>query len=572
MRLSGLTIANFKGIGEQGIHIDLAPITMLFGPNNAGKSTVIQALHLAKEAFCQTYPDFNKIEPLGHGLDLGSFQDYVHRHDLNRVIRIGLEWEEDGLPACGDDLQNQQLESWAEIDKMLNSISTFVVEFSIRYRGGAELSDFTIYFNGQKFAILELPTPSLAQPAALAFCSATPFMSKDSLDRLKAMFPFLSPENPSPDLTLANRSETDHLDAFNEELRKSIPDLLWPFAQQTAQALGAPVGLFALEIQQIVTFGWYATSMPRWNQLLDLKPTTIDLEETDNYRLQNFRVLISSLLLSPVRQLQELLNESIYIGPLRRIPERGPVRPRKYSASNWADGSAAWELSLDAPEDYLNRLNQRLNSHGFLETGYSLYRKKMIFSEQTGQLAKTLNEAIIEEELSDEALPIIREFLNQTPETRLYLRNKLTGVELEPHDLGTGITQVFPIVAATVFTGYGALIAMEQPALHIHPKLQVALGDVFIEAINPDNPNTPMFLLETHSEHLLLRLLRRIRETYEGAISESLSLSPGDLAVNWIGQENGETFVRRLTLDEDGSFNVPWPEGFFDERGEELFG
>jgi Uncharacterized conserved protein len=53
MRITSLTIKNFKGIDEQGVRIALAPITLLFGPNNAGKSTVMQALYLTREAFCR---------------------------------------------------------------------------------------------------------------------------------------------------------------------------------------------------------------------------------------------------------------------------------------------------------------------------------------------------------------------------------------------------------------------------------------------------------------------------------------------------------------------------------------
>lgn len=43
MKISALTIAGFKGIAQQA-HIPLAPITLLFGANSTGKSTVLQAL------------------------------------------------------------------------------------------------------------------------------------------------------------------------------------------------------------------------------------------------------------------------------------------------------------------------------------------------------------------------------------------------------------------------------------------------------------------------------------------------------------------------------------------------
>jgi AAA15 family ATPase/GTPase len=71
MRIASFEIKNFKGINEHGININFAPITMLFGPNNAGKSTVIQALHLAREIFCHNNLDPDKVEDGGDCVDLG---------------------------------------------------------------------------------------------------------------------------------------------------------------------------------------------------------------------------------------------------------------------------------------------------------------------------------------------------------------------------------------------------------------------------------------------------------------------------------------------------------------------
>ena len=151
----------------------------------------------------------------------------------------------------------------------------------------------------------------------------------------------------------------------------------------------------------------------------------------------------------------------------------------------------------------------------------------------------------------------------------MILRNEHTRLEMTPHDVGTGISQIVPVVVAAVLE-LDAFIMVAQPELHIHPKLQVNLADVFIKAINKKNASS--FLLETHSEHLLLRLLKRIRHTNSGDNSEGVSMRNTDLVVYWISSEERHTSVLRLGVDEDGSFNTLWPEGFFDERGEELFG
>ena len=86
MRLSRIEIENFKGIGESQV-IELRPITLLFGPNSAGKSTILHALHYLREVLERYNPDPDQT--IAGGLtDLGGFASFVHNHDLGRVVRI----------------------------------------------------------------------------------------------------------------------------------------------------------------------------------------------------------------------------------------------------------------------------------------------------------------------------------------------------------------------------------------------------------------------------------------------------------------------------------------------------
>ena len=79
-------------------------------------------------------------------------------------------------------------------------------------------------------------------------------------------------------------------------------------------------------------------------------------------------------------------------------------------------------------------------------------------------------------------------------------------------------------------------------------------------------------MIETHSEHLILRLLRRIRETTEGKIAiEAQKLQPEDVSVLYVEQTKLGTEAMRLRVAPVGVFIDPWPQGFFEERGEELF-
>ena len=147
-------------------------------------------------------------------------------------------------------------------------------------------------------------------------------------------------------------------------------------------------------------------------------------------------------------------------------------------------------------------------------------------------------------------------------------------IYLHPLDVGFGISQVIPVVVGAL-DDTSQIFAVEQPELHVHPAVQVALGDVFIDGIK--NGNRTM-LIETHSEHLLLRLLRRVRETtrrsrYRTNDSEKTyhELTPNDLSVVYVRPTPAGVKFTPLTVTDKGDFDAPWPEGFFEERDSEWY-
>ena len=103
--------------------------------------------------------------------------------------------------------------------------------------------------------------------------------------------------------------------------------------------------------------------------------------------------------------------------------------------------------------------------------------------------------------------------------------------------------------------------------MHLHPAMQAELGDVFIESALGERKNT--FLLETHSEHLILRILRRIRETTaEGKPGKGgmPAIRPEDVSVVDVQPGPKGAEVIELPVTPDGDFSRPWPKGFFAER------
>jgi predicted ATPase len=129
---------------------------------------------------------------------------------------------------------------------------------------------------------------------------------------------------------------------------------------------------------------------------------------------------------------------------------------------------------------------------------------------------------------------------------------------------------VIPVIVAALHNASG-VVAIEEPESNIHPAFQVVLADLFITQAEA-NPGV-MFLVETHSEHLMLRCLRRIRETPEGQLAErEPSLRPEDIAVHFVEPGDDGPCIHRIRIDEAGDFVDPWPRGFFRERYKELYG
>lgn len=151
----------------------------------------------------------------------------------------------------------------------------------------------------------------------------------------------------------------------------------------------------------------------------------------------------------------------------------------------------------------------------------------------------------------------------------LSLVDRRTQTEVSHRDVGIGISQVLPVLVSC----YGhrdQIIAIEQPEIHLHPALQAELGDVFIQSALGEQGNT--FILETHSEHLILRIMRRIRDTAnEKQPADVPRVRPEDVSVLFIEPTKTGSVIRVLELDEEGEFLDPWPGGFFEEGFRERF-
>lgn len=143
------------------------------------------------------------------------------------------------------------------------------------------------------------------------------------------------------------------------------------------------------------------------------------------------------------------------------------------------------------------------------------------------------------------------------------------GTRVSHRDIGIGISQVLPVLVYAQAVEESTVL-MEQPELHLHPRLQTRLGDIFIDSMREKGNQ---FIIETHSEHLILRLLRRIRETNQERFPESRNeFRRSDLSVIFVDPEYpAGSFVEELKVDGEGNLVDGWPGSFFDEEFHERF-
>jgi predicted ATPase len=139
------------------------------------------------------------------------------------------------------------------------------------------------------------------------------------------------------------------------------------------------------------------------------------------------------------------------------------------------------------------------------------------------------------------------------------LRHARTSERENLADVGFGCSQILPILIAGSNLKSGQILSVEQPEIHLHPRAQSELGTFFYDLAK----NNVQTLIETHSEHLLLRIQRHIAEG---------DLNPTDVKIYYVYADKGKNKkeIREIEMDNKGKFLTEWPEGFFPERLEEV--
>ena len=129
-----------------------------------------------------------------------------------------------------------------------------------------------------------------------------------------------------------------------------------------------------------------------------------------------------------------------------------------------------------------------------------------------------------------------------------------------PHDLthvGVGVSQVLPILVMCLLAEPDTTIIIEQPELHLHPKVQTLLGDFFLSM----SLLGKQIVVETHSEYIINRLRFRAAAAKDDRIANQLK-------IYFAEKKRGASHFREVNVNEYGAI-MDWPEGFFDQSQSE---
>lgn len=439
--LKQLRIQNFKGWKDTGT-IRLAPISLFFGANSSGKSSIGQFLMMLKQTI--ESPDRKAVfYPGGKNstVQLGSYQEMVFHRDPENKIAFDYRWSltEDLKfkdPLSGQIFSGDELDFSAE------------VELSDSTKNLLQVSEF-------KYRLFKKDTQSLS-------------------------------------IDLSRKADKREYAASAEQyslVRKKMR---------------------AWTLKDVVRFYGFPDEVVAYYQ---------NAEFVQDLNLSH----------------EKLFNSIFYLGPLRTKAERlytwGGITPESVGFA----GENTVAAILAARDRKIS-------------LGYSKQAKPL---EEI--IALKLKEMSLIEDFS------VNPISEQRQEYEVKVRTKGSKDWVDLPDAGFGISQVLPVLVQCFYAPAGSIILMEQPEIHLHPNAQSALADVMIDVINARENGADrniQIVIETHSEHFLRRLQRRIAED---------SVSQEKVSAYFANISKTPATLEPLQIDIFGNIQN-WPENFFGDE------
>lgn len=450
--LTSLRIQNFKSWRDTGL-LRLAPLTVIFGANSTGKSSIGHLLLALKQTALSA--DRRRALNLGDTttpIDLGTFADCIYAHDLGQALSFHIGWS---LPG------GRRMEVRDSVGRG-------------RYDGD-----------------------SLALNSSLA----------------------------------ADRRQQPRVTSLKYELLSAGEVSL------DVEIFRNDAGRFDLKSDR---FHLVRATGRQWP--LEEPEKFYRFSERSIARFQNAGFLTDFALAT-----EAMLRSITYLGPLREPPQRiyswSGDRPEDVGQK----GQFAIPAILAAATEG-RKLNRRRGR------GSGAQHRLINFAEFIANWMKDIG---VIDEFTVKPVAVGRR------EYEVLIKTYSKGPEVKITDVGFGVSQVLPALVQAFYCPPNSTVWMEQPEIHLHPQVQSELADVFISAIqageNGEARNTQL-IIESHSEHFLNRLQRRIAEE---------AVADDDVAIYFAKSTANGNELEPLRLNRYGDIEN-WPENFFGDEMTDL--
>jgi predicted ATPase len=435
--LTKLKLTNFK-CHKKTPTIELAPITLLVGPNSSGKTALIQPLLMLKQTL---EPKASLVTPIildGSYVGLGTFGDIIYDHDFQNSLIIKVV-----------------------IDTPLSDmIIPSIVE---RYIKRQKLEKLSVVFSIQ-----------------IDYSEEKKQMILSKLEVSSEVFKF--------------RFYPTKMRFFAKIFGEKIGGMKEPYP--TEQNLKSLMNAIPLLVRRPLLRERRAHYRIKWE-------------------LYRFTREIFESLLSTIQRLG-------YIGPVREYPLRYYV----------SSGERASDVGVSG-EDAIEVLHQDEISGGNLKEQLNRWLKKLGVAE--GVEIKPLD-------------PYLFSLVIQSPLTKTQVN--ITGT-------GFGVSQIIPAIVQGYLMPPKSTLILEQPEIHLHPKAQAILADLLVSLAKKGK----RFIVETHSEHLILRLQRRVAEK---------KIQADEIRIYYFDKGKDGAAIRPISIDSKGQL-LHFPRGFMEEGLKEAY-
>ena len=432
-----LQVQHFKSWRDTG-RLRLAPLTVFFGTNSSGKTSILQLLLMLK----QTVESSDRKRVLHTGddmsmVDLGTYSDLIFGHNADLPLDMSLTWD---LPST------LRIKDPEKKDKILFETKDLTFSATIEGPGGVPgVQEFSYSFESHRFGMRIEPKRAKKLDYALV-------------------------------------SEPYH--AIRQRGRP------WP--------LPSPMKCYGFPDEASAFF-------------------------------QNVSFLSDFVL-----EFEGLFGRMAYLGPVREYPKRIYT----WAGEEPPDVGRKGELAVAA-------ILAARRRGKYISPGYK--KRKLALEERIAYWLHSMG--VIH---SFSVMPIAED----RKEYEVQIRKTEHGPSVLITDVGFGLSQVLPVLVLCYYVPEHSVLLLEQPELHLHPLAQSWLADVFIEAVQ--NLGIQI-IVESHSEHFLRRLQRRIAEEI---------INVDKTALYFCKMANSSSVTEKLDVDMFGDIRN-WPTDFFgDEMGE----